>query len=75
MNPLTKGDYLEMEKIFLKSLSPTKKRTLRKLNPYRKERNLLIRKLAGRGVPTSLLAKVSGISPIQIYRILIQDFR
>jgi hypothetical protein len=59
-----------MEKILLRSLSNTQKKTLEKLNPYRIERNALIRRLAQRGVPLVLLARVSGISWPQIFRIV-----
>jgi len=46
---LTRGNYRIIEKIFLKSLSNSKKKTLQKLNPFRSERDALIRCLARRG--------------------------
>jgi hypothetical protein len=67
---LTKADYRAMEKILLRSLSNTQKKTLQKLNPFRSERNALIRCLAQRGVPQVLLSKVSRLSWIQIFRIV-----
>jgi len=73
MGGLRKDDYLAMEKIFLNSLSLKQRNTLRKLNPYRAERNSLIRKLILRGVPVSLLARAAGMSWIQIYRIVKED--
>jgi len=67
---LTREDYKIMEGIFLKSLSAREKKTLQKLNPFRRERNDLIRQFSGRGVRQSLLAHVSGISTAQIGRIV-----
>lgn len=70
MGQLTKDECLKKEKIFLKSLSNTKKKILQKLNPFRRERNALIQDLARRGVPQILLSRVSGLSPMQIFRIV-----
>jgi hypothetical protein len=70
MIQLTRDDYSKMKEIFLKSLSPSKRKRLQKLNPYRRDRNELIRALWGRGVPQCLLSRVSGLSPVQIFRIV-----
>jgi hypothetical protein len=70
MSGMLKRDYLEMEKIFLNSLSVEQRKGMRKLNPYRTERNSLICKLGKKGVPISLLARTSGLSWIQIFRIV-----
>jgi hypothetical protein len=67
---LTREDYKIMEGIFLKSLSAREKKTLQKLNPFRRDRNDLIRQFSRRGVRQSLLAHVSGISTAQIGRIV-----
>ena len=72
MGQLTKKECLEKELIFKKSLSPTKKRILRKLWPFRRDRNRLICALARRGVSQWLLSRVSGLGPLQIFRIIRQ---
>lgn len=67
---LIKEDYQVKEKIFLRYLSNAQRKTLQKFNPFRTERNALIRCLARRGVTQVLLSKVSGLSPVQIFRIV-----
>lgn len=69
---LMRADYDEMQRLFLRSLSRSEKMTLKKLCPFRLDRNNLIGRLYRRGVPQSLLARVSGISPVQIWRIVKQ---
>lgn len=49
--------------------------TIRKDNPFREERNKLIRSLVLRGVQATLLAAVSGLSDNAIYRIVEGEVR
>lgn len=67
---LTKNEILKRERIFLRSLSPSIRKTIYKLNPFRKERNREIRALFDRGVSKCLLSRASGLSWIQIFRIV-----
>jgi hypothetical protein len=68
--PIEKKELLRRERLFLGSLSPSKRVRLWKLYPYRTVRNRLIQALFNRGIPQCLLSKASGLSIIQIARIV-----
>lgn len=72
---LTKEDHRVMEKTLLRSLLNNERKTVQKLNPFRFERNRLIRRLAQRGVSQLLLSRISGLSETQIFRIAHKERR
>jgi hypothetical protein len=54
---------------FLGSLTEEEKRIIKKENPFRSQRNALIVKLARKGVKSTLLAEISGLSRMTICRL------
>jgi hypothetical protein len=62
--------YRRAQNILFHSLTRREEMTLRKENPFRKERNDLIRRLRAKGCSYGLLSKVSGLGLTQIYIIL-----
>jgi hypothetical protein len=60
----------QAKKMFIQRLSPGQEETLKKFNPFRGERDRLIRLLRNQGVSRVLLSKVSGLCGTSIHNIL-----
>jgi len=83
MGFLTSKDREEIEKNFTSELKENERRVLRKLHPFRFDRNSLLVDFYRRGVSVPLLAKISGLSHPHINRLvkgsreknLCRDFR
>ena len=56
--------------LLMRSLTPAQREALNKFNPFRDERDELIRSLRKRGAGPTLLARVSGFSRTSIHKIL-----
>jgi len=70
MSFLSSQDRSQIERYFLSELTDAECRTLRKLHPFRKDRDALIRDFYARGISVPLLLKVSGLSESHINRIV-----
>lgn len=62
-------------KIVWDSLSKTQQRDIRKNNPFRGDRNKVIRDLKKRKVKVKIIAEISGLARAQIIRITGRDER
>jgi len=60
----------QAKKMFIQRLSPGQEETLKKINPFRGERDRLIRLLRSQGVSRVLLSKASGLCGTSIHNIL-----
>ena len=59
----------------LKKLSKAKIKQIRKENPFRNERNAVIRKLCDRGVKLAIIAEISGLCDSTITKIRKREHR
>jgi hypothetical protein len=62
--------YETSKKILLGSLSARQRQMLRKENPFRRERDKLLRSIRQRGASYTLISKVSGLGRTRVYEIL-----
>ncbi len=56
-------------KLLLESLTEEERKTLRRENPFKQERNSLILALRNRGVPGNVIGRASGMSEQAVLRI------
>jgi len=70
MKRLSDDERAWREEVFLKRLSRSEREKIKRAYPFRKVRNEVLRSLWREGVPQTLLSIASGLSVVQIQRIL-----